>query len=247
MNAEAIDKIIELNDQSKELVEVHGIPHAYRELHPVKKPEILTLELKSLTGLVDYINNNKDDVKRDQCVIHIESYNKVIVYGAADPIYRTRPMIVEAQVSNILQPFPFNRFLDHEDFMIKLLCLFQDSPELQDFIQRVSVIKSGDEDESHDTGIAVKTTKRHGANIATTIPGDRKAYVVKLKPFRTFIEAEQPESQFIFRLRYSEKEISCSLLECGGGAWVNNARKNLKDFLHKTLNFKEPPTIPIFA
>ena len=59
---------------------------------------------------------------------------------------------------------------------------------------------------------------------------------IKLRPYRTFLEVEQPASLFVFRLRENkEAGIQAALFEADGGMWENLARLKIKDFLHERL------------
>ncbi|EUJ47264.1 hypothetical protein MCOL2_18454, partial [Listeria fleischmannii FSL S10-1203] len=55
---------------------------------------------------------------------------------------------------------------------------------------------------------------------------------VELTPYRTFAEAEQPTSQFIFRFREGMK---AGLFEADGGAWKNKAIQNVANYLNEQL------------
>lgn len=55
---------------------------------------------------------------------------------------------------------------------------------------------------------------------------------VTLAPFRTFQEVEQPESKFIFRMKDGP---SAALYEADGGAWRNEAMKNIKSSSKNSL------------
>jgi len=55
---------------------------------------------------------------------------------------------------------------------------------------------------------------------------------VKLKPYRTFNEVEQPESEFLLRL---SDGAQVALYEADGGAWKLTARRNIADYLRKQL------------
>ena len=57
-----------------------------------------------------------------------------------------------------------------------------------------------------------------------------------LKPFRTFAEAEQPESKFIFRMRKDEDGVTAALIEADGGAWKVQAIKNIANYLEDKLS-----------
>ena len=53
-----------------------------------------------------------------------------------------------------------------------------------------------------------------------------------LKPYRTFVEVEQPESKFVFRMQTGPE---MALFEADGGAWRIQAMKNIKEYLEKEL------------
>ena len=55
---------------------------------------------------------------------------------------------------------------------------------------------------------------------------------VTLAPFRTFLEVEQPASEFILRL---DNNASIGLLEADGGMWKLVARETIKKFLEEKL------------
>ena len=54
---------------------------------------------------------------------------------------------------------------------------------------------------------------------------------VKLRPYRTFAEIEQPQSSYVFRIQDSDREPSFKLVEADGGLWKNATMKKIKDYL----------------
>ena len=53
-----------------------------------------------------------------------------------------------------------------------------------------------------------------------------------LRPFRTFADIEQPASNFALRIKFNDKGVPfCTLHEADGGAWKNQAIRNIKKFL----------------
>ena len=55
---------------------------------------------------------------------------------------------------------------------------------------------------------------------------------VPLRPFRTFQEVEQPESEFLLRL---DEEGNIGLFEADGSMWKLTARQTVKAFLEAKL------------
>lgn len=240
MDKATLDKIIELNDQSKELVKLHGIDFTYRNLNPVLPPQQECLPVESLDGLVDYLEQNKDGIEVGGCSIHIVSHQEVILYGNVDPVTKNRQMYIHATLSNVFSPYSFNHWIGHEDFMIKLYSLFQNDKEgfLKEFTATVRKAKRYEENETEDKIHSSKSSKSKGIDI----PGNRDAFIAKLKPFRTFAEVDQPMSPFIFRIRECGQELECALYECDGGSWVNAVRNNIKKYLEAKIK-----NIPVFA
>ena len=58
---------------------------------------------------------------------------------------------------------------------------------------------------------------------------------VRLKPFRTFLEINQPESDFIFRMREG-RGVECAIYEADGGAWQIEAMQRIKVYIQNALN-----------
>lgn len=55
---------------------------------------------------------------------------------------------------------------------------------------------------------------------------------------------EQPESQFVFRMKeYKNEGIQCALFEADGGAWRLNAMANIKEYLEHELSDLEQFTV----
>lgn len=55
---------------------------------------------------------------------------------------------------------------------------------------------------------------------------------VMLRPFRTFLEVEQPESEFLLRVDLDE---GIGFFEADGGIWKLEAKKNIADYFLKNM------------
>jgi|WetSurMetagenome_2_1015567.scaffolds.fasta_scaffold163316_2 hypothetical protein len=239
MDKDALDKVLELQDQAREIREVNGIKFTTGSLTPIfpYAPQVVAVE--SLTGLVDFMEKNKDGITSEECVAIIENQNTVKIVGTLELCHNegnVRPVYVKAIRNKDIEAFPFGRFIDHETFIIKLLTLFKYDDDLQDFIESISKIKVENSLETNDDGVASKVIRKEGIEV------NAKREVVKLRPFRTFAEVEQPQTSFIFRASLKSGEMTCALMECDGGAWINQARAAIKTWMEKEL-----PEVPIFA
>jgi len=228
MDGSAINAVKELAQQASGLQEIEGRKYSYGTLKLVERPLPTALRLQTLSGLVDYVEGNKDGLKPENLIIVAGNHKQVGLLGANEPDTQNRPNYASAELADV-EVFPFDEFLDFETFMIKLLCLFQTGPELDAFIAKVFKVKVVDEEEHSDDGVSTtKTTKE-------SVISEARREVVELKPFRTFQELDQPKSKFIFRISRTRGELSMALFECAGGAWVNDARQSIKAYFAKKL------------
>lgn len=59
---------------------------------------------------------------------------------------------------------------------------------------------------------------------------------VRLKPYRTFTEVDQPESDFVFRMKEDKYDgVQCALFEADGGAWKLHAMESIQEYLEEQL------------
>jgi hypothetical protein len=83
-----------------------------------------------------------------------------------------------------------------------------------------------------DDGISQQVTAKAGI---ATVENVIVPNPVILAPYRSFIEVDQPESKFVFRMRSTGSEPQCALFEADGGAWKLDAMYLIKGFLTKHL------------
>lgn len=217
------------------MLEVEGRKYFFGNVKMVERPLPLALKMQTLAGMVDYVNADKDKLNKDGLMLVAVNHKQVVLVGVNEFDTQRRPCYAASDLCDI-NVFPFGEFLSYEAFMIKLLCLFQKSTELEEFIRKVSKIRATDNEEHEDTGVAIQKTTKEG------VFTEASREVVELKPFRTFQELDQPASKFIFRISRSRGELQCALFECDGGAWINGARQAIKEYFAKHL-----PTISVLA
>ena len=81
-------------------------------------------------------------------------------------------------------------YYDQERFLIELQANFVETDDLITIMQVAGNIKSGTTANYSDDGVSQKTTIKTGVELADVIVPNP----VKLRPYRTFAEIEQPES-----------------------------------------------------
>ena len=184
--------------------------------------------MSTLSGLVDYIKS-KVDALDDKMLIHVVSPTEVRLISPLDAD-REREYLVKVRAE--LPEITYGRFLKTEPFLISIRANFVQNEGSEAVLRFAGTIESGTLATYSDDGISQSATVKKG------IAGKESALVpnpVKLRPYRTFIEVQQPESEFIFRMRDCDEEIGCAIFEADGGAWKREAMKNIKEYLEFEL------------
>lgn len=192
-----------------------------------------SINMTTLSGLVDYIKAKVDGMS-DHMIVHVVSPTKVCLISDLDDD-RKRECLVEVNAEIPL--FNYGKFIDAEAFVIGIRSKFIQNDGAEKILRFAGTVESGTVAKYSDDGISQSATVKKG------IAGKESEIVpnpVKLRPFRTFTEVEQPESEFVFRMKDSESAVYCAIFEADGGAWKREAMKNIKNYLEYELaDFKE--------
>ncbi|MDR1136993.1 MAG: hypothetical protein LBK91_01605 [Synergistaceae bacterium] len=121
-------------------------------------------------------------------------------------------------------------WFEREDAMIKLMSVFVPNEGSEYILNLIGRMTQNSSIETDDNGITQKVTIKSGVEIkASTVIKP----IVTLKPYRTFLEVEQPESAFLLRIGERAK---IGLMEADGCKWVLDAKKNIAEFLENNLS-----------
>lgn len=193
-----------------------------------------SLVVHTLTGLCDYIKSGFDQEYDQNVIVHVEDPTTVSLtselYGED---YHQRAIIVEANAKPILeQSFQFGRFMSIPEFIIGLQSGFDHTEDKDTILQIVSNIKADQSQEYLDTGYSQEVAAKRGTG-STLAQSVKIPNPVSLKPYRTFLEIEQPESSFVFRLSSGNEgqQPLCGLFEASGGAWKLDAIQKIRAYL----------------
>jgi hypothetical protein len=251
MEGEAIRRILEAARSPVEHV-CHGknyltIPEAdggYRlEAMPSKESSPDPLEVATLTGLVDYLDANKDDLFLPHLLVHVVDAGKVEIRSRLESSFQQRFTYLTAQASAIGLSFPFGQFLDVETFLVQLQSLFVETEQRQSIVKLLANLKDDQVRTFADDGISQSVTAKIGV---ATVGEAKVPNPVCLQPYRTFREIDQPASDFVFRLRKGDTGPLAALFEADGGAWKLTAIEEIAQFLGKRLE-QHDPDIAILA
>lgn len=224
-----VEKILELGQT--EVVEINGRTYTDKPVHRVSAPEAKVLNFSTLTGIKDYIDQNIDKIDREQVMLHVDDFQTVSIIGPLFGQFRQRETLVVAKAHSC--GFSFDKWYEREAFQIGLMASFAPTKMRDDVLRFVTGIVQSAEVKTADDGISQRVTARTGiARVADVdIPNP-----MTLKPYRTFPEAEQPESDFVFRVRTTgDNAIGVALFEADGGRWKLQAALNIKEWLTENI------------
>ena len=224
---EAIEFITNLKEGSMEpkVLEINGNTYCNKNLTRYHYfPKADSLSVNTLTSIVDYIKGKPEEL-RETMILHVISPTEVRLYsGLVDERNREELMRADA----IVNEFRFDRYYDQERFLIELQANFIESDDLTVLKQVAGNIESGTTANYDDDGVSQKTTIKSGIANKTDVIVPNP---VKLRPYRTFAEIEQPQSSYVFRIQDGDHGPSFKLVEADGGLWKNATMKKIKDYL----------------
>lgn len=238
MLKEAIEKILSLAPVGR--FQIGGREYADRSVALVEPPrEYAPLELMTLSGLVDAVRAKVDELEPSAWMVEVLSHQGVRIVSRHTGLYGKREVLLSVGLSDG-ELFPFGRFLSREEFVIGLQSRFVQQGDVLEVLRLASGLEVSAVMVAEDDGISQRTTTRQGIALKETVTVKGR---VKLRPYRTFREVEQPVSEFVFRLRSKEGMVpECALFEADGGAWKLDAVLTIKAWLEaKNLN------IPVIA
>lgn len=230
INKDALEYLVNLGIEHSPLVEIEGRPYSVKQLIPVIEKSPVALGFNFIDSLVTYLKNDPDFMAAHKLIIEIKSPVEIALHTQIIGNFyeRLTPVICTA----LVDPFPWGRFIDPDNFIIMAQSRFVDTEDLAKIRAIVGNVKSEEVAQFSDDGISQQVTAKSGiARVENVVIPPR----VKLAPYRTFIEIEQPISEFVFRARKADALPHFALFEADGGAWRIEAMKRIKAYLEKQL------------
>lgn len=234
--------LVELGQKDVVMKSENGGEYTPTRLERIEAPRARAFTVRTLTSAVDYIKSKADQLP-DELFVQVVSPEKVIVMG---PLNRDREREHFLSVEALLPTVEYGRFVNVENFNIMIQSAFTDyCVEGEEVTHKSILLKVAGNVRQEKIGTTSDDGVTQTATIKTGVATVEEVIVpnpVILAPYRTFQEVQQPASKFIFRMQDGPK---AALFEADGGAWRNEAMKNIKNFLEEEL--KEIEGIHILA
>ena len=201
----------------------------------IRSPEQIppqTLQFNNLAALVEYLD--RIDFDTEKLFYAVMSPTEVSLMASNDPANDNNQFQFATATMN-MGNFHFGGYSDLELFIIGLLARFEPTSDRDAVIETLAHLSNDhviqNLDDKFSQKIKVKTGLTTKAEVEVKNP-------VVLKPFRTFREVDQPQSEFILRYRNRGDQVEAALFEGDGGSWKLDAIQNIKNWL--TENTKIP-------
>lgn len=235
MIKEALEYIVALNKPRQEEINGEVFVSKRDDLYRVDTNlRAEALEMSTLTSLVDYIKSDLDKLSEYQgkMIVHVVSPTKVRLLSFLDSDSKRENLI---EVNANLPKIRFNEFIDQESFIIMMQSMFENNDDRAIVLQVAGNVEDGTIANYKDDGVTQKATIKTGlaSKDDVVVPNP-----VRLKPFRTFHEINQPECCFVFRMN-NGRGVTCALYEADGGAWKNETMDQIAAYLKDELKDNE--------
>ncbi len=227
---DAIDRITDLARPFT--MEADGHQFCSKPLVEVKAEEFAptAYEVDTLDALVKLILTEGVTLGR-RLYVRVDSARRVTVAttyngGELRNPYQRFPLY--AAVSDV-PGVTIGNLMSQERAIVELQSLYGATPDRDYLLDLLSRIDVNEGVSSVDNGVTQEVNVRTGAVLKQATP---VRPIVQLQPYRTFLEVEQPVSDFLLRV---SKEGEPTLFEADGGAWKLEAKRSIAAYLAEKL------------
>lgn len=186
-----------------------------------------TLTLNSLEALVQMVKTEASE-REYPLYVTVPNHLTVRCFGQPKSDARAfRQVYYEAKATDV--PGFQDGFREYEKAIIELRSRFEPGEGVDYLLDLISRISKENGVSTTDNGVSQTVEARQGVALKAKVQVRPR---VPLRPFRTFQEIIQPESEFLLRL---DEEGNIGLFEADGGMWKLTARKTVKAYLEERL------------
>lgn len=224
MIKEALQYLVSLKDNKT--YELHGDIYSERELNRIA-PHIDRPSRISVTGLDSIVKlvQTELDVLNAPVFVRVEGARKVSVLSTYDDTM-TRDSLYEASCD---VPDFQGGFREYEKAVIELRSKFIPGEGVDYLLELISRINKDSGVSTQDNGVSQTVEARQGVSLKQVVSVKPR---VSLCPYRTFLEVEQPASEFLLRL---DENGNVGLFEADGGMWAMEAKRRICAYFEEKL------------
>ena len=120
-------------------------------------------------------------------------------------------------------------FREQEKAIIELRSKFMPGEGVDYLLDLLSRINKENGVTTRDNGVSQEVEARQGISLKALVQVKPR---ISMRPYRTFLEVEQPESEFILRL---DEDGNVGLFEADGGMWKMQAKASIVAYFEEKL------------
>ncbi|MDD4565524.1 MAG: hypothetical protein PHE79_08660 [Eubacteriales bacterium] len=220
----AIEKIASMAENKTH--EIDGRTYSEKGLVLIEEPRYKPTHVV-VKGIDSLVNLIKQEIERLNAPVFVEvvNYNEIKTYSTYDERFERQELY--RAVSDVPQ-FQFG-WREYNEAMIAFRSQFIQGEGTEYVLDLLSKITDENKVSSEDNGLSQTVEVRKGIGLKAK---ENIKPIVKLTPYRTFLEIEQPESEFLLRL---DENGRIGLFEADGGMWKLEAKKRIANELNWKL------------
>lgn len=222
-----------------QLINVDGFTHIDKDktVTLFTPPQIKSLQVSTLSGFIKLLETGFEGFDPTDCVVCVQDSEKVVLIKKESDHIGRRLYYLSAQAPKPERTFEFNKFIGQEEFNIALRSMFVQDDALDGLVAIAGNIAKIAETKQEDDGFSQTVSAKSGVHMVQTVTIKPR---VTLKPFRTFLEVDQPAGDYIFRVRGTEdRGNTLALFEADAGRWKLTAITTIQDWLTQQLKTSE--------
>ena len=225
MLKDAIQYLVSLKDNKT--YTINGDTYSDRELHRIPRhvPHPSRISVTGLDSIVKLVRNELDMFDNLPLFIRVDGARNVSVFSTYDD-EMDRDNLYEASCD---VPDFREGFREQENAIIELRSKFAPGDGVDYLLDLLSRISKDNGVTTRDNGVSQEVEARTGVSLKQLVQVKPR---VKLRPYRTFLEVEQPESEFILRL---DNDGNVGLFEADGGMWKMQAKASIVAYFEEKL------------
>lgn len=193
--AQAAPDLIEHGGETYSRYSLHTLPH------PREHARATPLRLHTLSGLAEYLNENRDGLVQTEALVHVRGPRSVQVISPLGGKDYDRHVYAEAVAEDALDDsylFSLNEYTETEAFIIGLQALFAPQGSRADVLQLVGNLV----EEAVQTEVDDGTSQRVVAKSSTAgVDSFVVPNPVQLAPYQTFPELDPTTRDFVLRVK----------------------------------------------
>jgi hypothetical protein len=224
MLKEAIEKIVTLAENKT--YEINGETYTEKPLTRIP-PHVDRPNSIDISGLDSACKLINAEIARleTRLFVRINDYNNVDVFTTYEADY-SRNYLYKVRCD---LPRPSLGWNEYEQAMIVLRSQFIPNEGVDYLLSLLSKITNEESVNTSDNGLTQTVEAKQGVSLCAKVTVNPR---VTLQPYRTFLEIEQPASEFLVRL---DKVGNIGLFEADGGMWKMEAKASIKVYFEAKL------------